>query len=579
MPGARWCSAWSTGPTCSSRGTGRAWSSGSASGREECLARNPRLVHARMTGWGQTGPWAQRAGHDITYAAVSGTLHALGPAERPVAPVPVIGDFAGGSMYLVVGVLAALIARGTTGRGQVVDAAMVDGAAHLFTMVHGLLGVGGWRDEREANLLDGGAPFYAVYECADGRFVAVGALEPPFWAELVAGLGVQVEGEQYDPDTWPAQRAAFTAAFRTRTRDEWAGALRGHRRVRRPGALADRGAPAPAPRRPRHVRAGRARPPGARAPPRGSPPRRGSTPGPSRCRAPTPRPTCWPTGSARRRSPTSWPRARSSRPDGCGWMGGMSTDAVPTVLVETTGVVGRITLNAPERLNAVDPGMCEVVADAVRAFDDDPAVRVIALTGAGRGFCSGAPLSADGATQGTLYAGADLVRALLASRTPVVALVNGVAAGIGVPMALACDYVLASDAASFVLAFARIGLMPDGGSTALVAASIGRARAMRLALTGEKLDAVTAAEWGLVAECVAARGVPGPVRGAVGRRSRGRPRWHWRETKAAVNAASVDVEAALEREEAGQIALMHTQDYREGVAAFLAKRPAEFTGH
>ncbi len=99
---------------------------------------------------------------------------------------------------------------------------MVDGAAHLFTMVHGLLGVGGWRDEREANLLDGGAPFYAVYECADGRFVAVGALEPPFWAELVAGLGVRVEGEQYDPDTWPAQRAAFTAAFRTRTRDEWA---------------------------------------------------------------------------------------------------------------------------------------------------------------------------------------------------------------------------------------------------------------------------------------------------------------------------------------------------------------------
>jgi alpha-methylacyl-CoA racemase len=191
-------------------------------GPEECLARNPRLVHARMTGWGQTGPWAQRAGHDITYAAVSGTLHALGPAARPVTPVPVIGDFAGGSMYLVVGVLAALIARGTTGRGQVVDAAMVDGAAHLFTMVHGLLGAGAWRDEREANLLDGGAPFYAVYECADGKFVAVGALEPEFWAELVTGLGVDLPGEQYDPDTWEAQRAAFAAAFLTRSRDEWA---------------------------------------------------------------------------------------------------------------------------------------------------------------------------------------------------------------------------------------------------------------------------------------------------------------------------------------------------------------------
>ncbi len=196
-------------------------------GPAECLARNPRLVHARMTGWGQTGPWAQRAGHDITYAAVSGTLHALGTAQRPVTPVPVIGDFAGGSMYLVVGVLAALIARGSTGRGQVVDAAMVDGAAHLFSMVHGLLGVGGWRDEREANLLDGGAPFYSVYECADGRFVAVGALEPPFWAELVARLGVEVDGEQYDPDTWPAQRAAFAAAFRTRSRDEWAAHFEG----------------------------------------------------------------------------------------------------------------------------------------------------------------------------------------------------------------------------------------------------------------------------------------------------------------------------------------------------------------
>ena len=191
-------------------------------GPDECLARNPRLVHARMTGWGQTGPWAQRAGHDITYAAVSGTLHALGPAARPVTPVPVIGDFAGGSMYLVVGVLAALIARGTTGRGQVVDAAMVDGAAHLLTMVHGLLGAGAWRDQREANLLDGGAPFYAVYECADGKFVAVGALEPEFWAELVTGLGVDVPGEQYDPDTWEEQRSAFAAAFRTRSRDEWA---------------------------------------------------------------------------------------------------------------------------------------------------------------------------------------------------------------------------------------------------------------------------------------------------------------------------------------------------------------------
>ncbi len=194
---------------------------------DDLLEANPRLVVARMTGWGQDGPWAQRAGHDITYAALSGTLHALGPRSRPVAPVPVLGDFAGGSMYVLVGVLAALVSRATTGRGQVVDAAMVDGAAHLLTMVHGMLGAGLWRDERAANLLDGGAPFYDVYECAGGGFVAVGALEPQFWRELVSGLGLELEGEQYDTDAWPAHRAAFTAAFATRTRDEWAQAFEG----------------------------------------------------------------------------------------------------------------------------------------------------------------------------------------------------------------------------------------------------------------------------------------------------------------------------------------------------------------
>jgi enoyl-CoA hydratase len=253
---------------------------------------------------------------------------------------------------------------------------------------------------------------------------------------------------------------------------------------------------------------------------------------------------------------------------------GMSTSAV---LVETSGPVGRVTLDAPERLNAVDPEMCAAVAAAVRAFDADPEVRVIALGGTGRGFCSGAPLSADGATAGTLYAGADVVRALLGSRTPVVALVHGVAAGIGVPMALACDYVLASEAASFVLAFARIGLMPDGGSTALVAASIGRARAMRLALTGEKLDAVRAAEWGLVAECVPAAEFGARAQALLTAFANG-PTVALGRTKAAVNAASVDVEAALAREESGQISLMDTTDYREGVAAFLAKRAASFTG-
>jgi enoyl-CoA hydratase len=254
--------------------------------------------------------------------------------------------------------------------------------------------------------------------------------------------------------------------------------------------------------------------------------------------------------------------------------GAMSSDSV---LVETTGAVGRITLDAPDRLNAVDPRMCQAVSEAVRAFDGNPSVRVIALGGAGRGFCSGAPLSAEGADAGTLSAGADLVRTLLASRTPVVALVHGVAAGIGVPMALACDYVLAADSASFVLAFARIGLMPDGGATALVAASVGRARAMRLALTGERLDATTAASWGLVAECVPAEQFPARAEALLAAFAAG-PTLALGETKAAVNAACLDIEAALALEERGQTALMGTSDYREGVAAFLAKRPAGFAG-
>ncbi|GGL37278.1 CoA transferase [Phycicoccus endophyticus] len=191
------------------------------------LERNPRLVVGRMTGWGQDGPWARRAGHDLTYAAVSGTLHALGARERPATPLPLVADFAGGAMYLVAGVLAALVGRASTGRGQVVDAAMSEGAAHLVTMVHEMLGAGDWRDERGVNLLDGGAPFYDVYECADGRFVAVGALEPGFWRELVDVLGVEVAGEQYDAATWDAQRAAFESAFAARTRDEWAAAFEG----------------------------------------------------------------------------------------------------------------------------------------------------------------------------------------------------------------------------------------------------------------------------------------------------------------------------------------------------------------
>ncbi len=191
-------------------------------GPDDCLARNPRLVYGRMTGWGQDGPLASAAGHDITYAALTGALHLVGGPDKPRPPVNVLADFGGGTLYLLVGVLAALQARERTGRGQVVDAAMVDGATSLITMVYGMLNAGLWRDERAANLLDGGAPFYDTYACADGRFVAVGALEPQFYAALLDGLGLAFPEGQYDTAAWPVHREAIAAAFATRTRDEWA---------------------------------------------------------------------------------------------------------------------------------------------------------------------------------------------------------------------------------------------------------------------------------------------------------------------------------------------------------------------
>ncbi len=194
-------------------------------GPEACQARNPRLVYGRMTGWGQDGPWAERAGHDMNYISLTGLLHAMGRAgERPPVPLNLVGDFGGGSMFLVVGVLAALLEAKTSGRGQVVDAAMVDGATLLAQMIWSWRSVGMWSDERAANMLDGGAPYYDTYTCADGGYFAVGAIEPQFWAELLDGLGLDpatLPG-QHDRDSWPQLRQALADRFATRTRDEWA---------------------------------------------------------------------------------------------------------------------------------------------------------------------------------------------------------------------------------------------------------------------------------------------------------------------------------------------------------------------
>ena len=199
-------------------------------GPADCQARNPRLVYGRMTGFGQTGPLAQAAGHDLNYIALTGALDAIGPAGgAPVPPLNLVGDYGGGALYLAFGLMAALFERQSSGRGQVVDAAMVAGAASLMSMFHGMLAAGGWPGKRGENLLDGGAPFYGVYETADGKHVSIGSLEPKFYAEMVKRLGLDERflRLQGDSSQWPALREAIAAAVRTRTRDEWSALLEG----------------------------------------------------------------------------------------------------------------------------------------------------------------------------------------------------------------------------------------------------------------------------------------------------------------------------------------------------------------
>ncbi len=199
-------------------------------GPDICLKRNPKLVYGRMTGWGQEGPLAQAAGHDINYISLVGVLHSIGRVEGgPVPPLNLVGDFGGGALYLVVGVLAALIEAQRSGKGQVVDAAMVDGAASLMTPFFGLRAAGLWRDKRGDNFLDTGAPWYEVYETKDGGHVSIGAIEGRFYAELLQRLGIDPESlpPQNDRTGWPKIRARFAEVFRSKTRDEWRAVLEG----------------------------------------------------------------------------------------------------------------------------------------------------------------------------------------------------------------------------------------------------------------------------------------------------------------------------------------------------------------
>jgi alpha-methylacyl-CoA racemase len=199
-------------------------------GPDVCLARNPGLVFGRMTGFGQTGPLAPAAGHDLNYIALTGALHAIGGGGKPVPPLNLVGDYGGGALYLAFGLMAAIFERSRSGKGQVVDAAMVDGASSLMSIFYGLHAAGQWDvNQRAGNLLDGGAPFYDTYATADGKWVSIGALEPKFFAELVqrSGLDAKFIPRQYDRRTWPEMREALTTLMASKTRDEWCALLEG----------------------------------------------------------------------------------------------------------------------------------------------------------------------------------------------------------------------------------------------------------------------------------------------------------------------------------------------------------------
>jgi len=198
-------------------------------GPDVCLQRNPRLVYARVTGWGQDGPWSRVAGHDINYVALTGLLNAIGPAFQPLPPLNLVGDFGGGGLLLAFGIVCALLEARSSGAGQVVDAAMVDGIGLLGGMFYGLAQVGAWHQRRACNALDGGAHFYGTYETADGRWISIGAIEPKFYAILLDAIGIAEKDlpDQYDEASWPASRQRFAEVFRSRTQAEWSRRL-GH---------------------------------------------------------------------------------------------------------------------------------------------------------------------------------------------------------------------------------------------------------------------------------------------------------------------------------------------------------------
>ena len=220
-------------------------------GPDVVLKRNPKIVYGRMTGWGQTGPYANAAGHDMNYIAISGALHAIGLGDKPIPPLNLVGDFGGGALYLAFGLMAGVICARATGQGQVIDCAMSDGAASLMAMFYGFKASGMWTDNRRENMLDGGAHFYDTYQCSDGRWILIGSIEPQFYALLLEKTGITDPAfqQQMNRAEWPALRAKLAEVIKTRVQGRVVRDHGRHRRLLRPGAGPDRDRRPPAQRR------------------------------------------------------------------------------------------------------------------------------------------------------------------------------------------------------------------------------------------------------------------------------------------------------------------------------------------
>jgi alpha-methylacyl-CoA racemase len=468
-------------------------------GPEELTRRNPRLIYGHMTGWGVSGPLRDRAGHDINYLSITGVLHAIRTqGARPTPPLNLLGDYGGGSLYLLVGILSALHERERSGRGQVIDAAIVDGVTSLAQVVWSMRAQEAWTDEPAANLLDTGAPFYDTYRCAEGGYVAVGALEPAFYAQLLEGLGLDPADlpEQYDREGWPTLRARLSAAFAERPRDAWTEVFDGtdacvtpvltFEEAREHPHLVARGTVAAvdgdpqasvAPRFSRSVP-----PPVARAPEPGS----SALEGLARewaDRSP---------GKAGGRVTVGTGPHRTQR----------GTGDAPAATLELLGHVALLTLNRPEARNAVDAALATAAGEALDEVARDPELRAMVVTGAGRSFCAGADLKevAAGRDVGPIghpeWGFAGIVRHFLP--IPMICAVNGHARGGGTEIVLASDLAVIDADATLGLPEVTRGLFAAAGGVLRLQRQVPMKLAMEMALTGEPVDAETAHRWGLV---------------------------------------------------------------------------------